>query len=107
MTTAPILAAASVSSQSGTTLPSTSSTRSPRRTPCSRSQPATWVDRVDSSEKVSLVSPSAVTSHSAVWSGRSTASTPSNQSSAQSNSGSSGQWKSAYAPWGSSRCLWR
>src|SRR5829696_709458 len=104
MTTAPIFAAARVTSHSGTTLPSTSSTRSPRRTPCSRSHPATWVERRDSSAKVSRVSPSAVTSHSAVWVGRSTASTPSNQSRAQLNSGSSGQRKPAHAAAGSSRC---
>ena len=45
MITAPSLIAASMTSHSGTTLPSMSSTRSPRRTPRPRSQFATWLER--------------------------------------------------------------
>ena len=45
MITAPSFIAASMTSHSGTMLPSMSSTRSPRRTPSPRSQLATWFDR--------------------------------------------------------------
>jgi hypothetical protein len=45
MTTAPSFIAASITSHSGTTLPSISSTRSPRRTPRPRSQFAICADR--------------------------------------------------------------
>ena len=45
MMTAPSFIAASMTSHSGTMLPSMSSTRSPRRTPSPRSQFATCDDR--------------------------------------------------------------
>ena len=107
ITTAPIFAAASMISQSGTVLPRNSRIRSPLRTRCSRSQPATWDERRDISAKLTCVSPSAVTSHRAGWCGRSAASTPSNQSIAQLNSPVSGQRNPAYAACGSSRWVSR
>jgi hypothetical protein len=48
MITAPSFIAARMTSHSGATLPSISSTRSPRRTPSPRSQFATCADRADS-----------------------------------------------------------
>ena len=45
MITAPSFIAARMTSHSGAMLPSMSSSRSPRRTPSSRSQLATWFDR--------------------------------------------------------------
>ena len=47
ITTAPSFIAASIVSHSSTWLPSISTIRSPRATPCARSQFATWSERVD------------------------------------------------------------
>jgi hypothetical protein len=92
MTTAPSFIAASIVSHSSTWLPSMSRIRWPRWTPRARSHPATRLDRSASSAKLSLVSePSSSTIHSAGRSGYSSASTPSNQSSAQLNPDTSGQ----------------
>ncbi|GAA3136613.1 hypothetical protein GCM10020001_068970 [Nonomuraea salmonea] len=52
MMTAPSFIAASSASHSSAWLPSMSRIRSPRRTPCSCSQLATWLERADSSAKV-------------------------------------------------------
>ena len=91
MITAPSFIAARIVSHSSTWLPSMTMIRSPRATPCSRSQLATWFERADSSANVRRVSePSGSTIHSAGRSPPSAAST-SNQSSAQLNASSSGQ----------------
>jgi hypothetical protein len=90
MITAPSFIAARIVSHSSTWLPSMTITRSPRATPCSRSQFATWFEHALSSAKVRRVSPpSGATIHSA---GRSppSAAIASNQSSAQLNSVSAG-----------------
>ena len=92
---------ASVASQSGRTLPSRSSTRSPRRTPCARSQFATWFDRARIRAKVTRSSrPPSPTIHSATRSPGS----PSKWSSAQLNRSSAGQRNAVRAASRSSRC---
>ena len=97
MITAPSFIAARMTSHSGATLPSISSTRSPRRTPRPRSQLAICADRADSDPNDRLTSdPSSPTIRSPVRSGCSAAIT-SNQSSAQLNSSSSGQANSRRA----------
>jgi hypothetical protein len=64
--TAPSLIDASIVSHSGTSLPSIIRMRSPRRTPCARSQLATWFERCDISENDIFCSvPSSLTTHSA------------------------------------------
>ena len=65
MITAPSFMQASMTSQSGTTLPSMRSTASPRRTPWARRKFATWLERRDISAKVSFTSPASSTTHSA------------------------------------------
>src|SRR4029077_2071250 len=91
MITAPSFIVARMISHSGTTLPSISSTRSPRATPSPRSQPATCDDRSDSDPYDSETSdPSSARIRSAGGYGSSAAIT-SNQSSAQLNSSSAGQ----------------
>ena len=90
MITAPSFIVARMTSHSGATLPSISSTRSPRATPSPRSQPATCDDRSDSDPYDSETSdPSSDRIRSAGRSGCSAAIT-SNQSSAQLNSSSDG-----------------
>ncbi len=94
MITAPSFIAARIVSHSSTWLPSITMTRSPRATPCARSQLATWLERAESSANVRRVSePSGSTIHSARRSPPSAAST-SNQSSAQLKRSSAGQRKS-------------
>jgi hypothetical protein len=67
MMTAPSFIAASITSHSGTTLPSISRMRSPRPMPSRRSQLATRFERRLSSAKESLASPPlSSTIHSAV-----------------------------------------
>ena len=67
MITAPSFMQASITSHSGTTLPSIRSTASPRRTPLARRKFATWLERRDRSAKDSLTSPPpSSTTHSAV-----------------------------------------
>jgi len=96
MMTAPSFIAARMVSHSSTWLPSITMTRSPRRTPCCRSQPATRSELADSSANDQRRSvPSSSTIHSA-GSSLPRAMT-SNQSSAQLNSVSSGQRNSRYA----------
>ena len=89
MITAPSFIVARMTSHSGATLPSISSTRSPRATPSPRSHPATCDDRADSDPYDSETSDSSLRIRSAGRSGCSAAIT-SNQSSAQLNSSSSG-----------------
>ena len=97
MITAPSFIAARMTSHNGATLPSISSTRSPRRTPSPRSQFATCPDRADIDPNDRLASdPSSETIRSAGRSGCSAAIT-SNQSRAQLNSPSSGQANSRRA----------
>jgi hypothetical protein len=94
--TAPILMQASISSHSGTSLPSISSTRSPRATPRPSSQLATRLLRAAISAKVTFCSlPSSATIHSAVaWLSRARSS---KWSSAQLKWASCGQRKPAWA----------
>ena len=93
MITAPSFIVARMISHSGTTLPSISSTRSPRVTPSPRSQPATCDDRAASSPYDNETSdPPSDRIRSAGRSGCSAAIT-SNQSSAQLNSSSTGHSK--------------
>ena len=90
MITAPSFIVARMISHSGATLPSISSTRSPRATPSPRSHPATCDERADSDPYDSETSDSSsLRIRSAGRSGCSAAIT-SNQSSAQLNSSSSG-----------------
>jgi hypothetical protein len=97
MITAPSFIAARIVSHSSTRLPSITIIRSPRATPCARSQFATWFERSDSSANVHVRSlPSSSTIHSARRPPPSAAST-SNQSSAQLNESSCGQRNSRYA----------
>ena len=66
MITAPSFMQASITSQSGTTLPSIIRTASPRRTPWARRKFATWFERRESSANDSLISPPpSSTTHSA------------------------------------------
>ena len=89
MITAPSFIVARMTSHSGATLPSISSTRSPRATPSPRSQPATCDDRSDSDPYDIETSDPSDRIRSAGRSGCSAAIT-SNQSSAQLNSSSDG-----------------
>ena len=78
MITAPSFMQASIDSHSSTWLPSTSSTRMPRLTPCAASQPASREELSDSCAKVYRAwLPSSSISRSASWPPRSAASTPS------------------------------
>ena len=82
MTTAPSFIAASITSHSGTTLPSISRMRSPRLTPSARRPLAIRLEAADSSAKVRVAAPSP-TIFSAGWSASGPrASSASNQSSA-------------------------
>ena len=97
MITAPSFITASIVSHSGATLPSITSTRSPRFTPSARSALARRFERSESSAKLSEVAPSPtmVSAGRAALSPR--ASSASNQSSAQLKWVGSGQRKSRHA----------
>src|SRR6202030_1832393 len=103
MITAPSFIAARMTSHSGATLPSMSSTRSPRLTPSPRSQFATCAERPASApyDRLTSVRPSGPPSESETIrsAGRSgcSAAITSNQSSAQLNSSSSGHANSRRA----------
>ena len=102
ITTAPSFIAASIVSHSSTWLPSISTIRSPRPTPCARSQFASRSDRVTSSSNVSDrddPSPSTTSNPTASF----PRAKPSNQSSAQLNSSSAGHANDAQAASQSSR----
>jgi hypothetical protein len=94
MTTAPNFMAASITSQSGATLPSINNMRSPRFTPSARSPLATRLERSDSSAKVRLAAPSPTIFKAGWFASGPRASSPSNQSSAQLKRSISGQRKS-------------
>ncbi|MEY9841385.1 hypothetical protein ABH941_006662 [Streptacidiphilus sp. EB103A] len=101
MTTVPSLIAASITSHRATWLPSSSRIRSPRTTPCARSQAAVRSDRSRSPAKVNTVSRSTVPSASRSTTRRPTAwlssASTSNQSRAQLKCSPSGRGKARAA----------
>ena len=103
ITTAPSFIAASIVSHSSTWLPSISTIRSPRATPCARSQFASWSERVDQLGERQRPRRPVRLDDQQPDRRRCRARTPSNQSSAQLNSSSAGHANDAQAASQSSR----